>query len=147
MEDIAARVDKKVSEISSYEFRRVGLLEENSEGLNECLELLILPLRNRINVLEEAVGRVGAKDELPLTLWERVMELSSHAKTLVNHEEFTLIIDEMSEQVTHLAGAIEVNARAGAVYSNEDRGIRVTGSQPLLVNQAKVQTRTGHPYK
>ena len=97
-EDIAERVDK-VSEISSYEFRRVGLLEKNSEELNECLEPLILTLRNRVNTLEEAVGRVGANDELPLTLWESVMELSSHAKTLVNHEEFTLIIDEMPEQV------------------------------------------------
>jgi len=112
MEDIAARVDK-VSEISCYKFRRVGILEENTEGLNERLELLILTLRNRVNALEEAVGRVGANDdELPLTLWESIMELSSHANTLVNHEELVLIIEEMSEQVTHLVGAVEVNARA-----------------------------------
>ena len=146
MEDIAARIDK-VSEISSYEFRRVGILEENAEGLNGRLELLILTLRNILNALEEAIGRVGANDnEPPLTLWESVMELSSHAKTLVNHEEYILIIDEMSEQVTHLAGAIEVNAGAGAVCSNENMGIRVTGSQPLLGNQAKVQARTGLPF-
>ena len=45
LEDIASRVDK-VSEISSYEFRRVGILEENVDSLNERLELLILTLRN-----------------------------------------------------------------------------------------------------
>jgi len=45
----------------------------------------------------------------------------------------------MSEQVTRLAGTIEVNARAVAVC-------RATGSQPLLGNQAKVQARTGLPH-
>jgi len=55
------------------------------------------------------------------------MELSSHAITLVNHEEFALIIDEMSEQVTSLARAIEVNARAGAVCSNEAGELELPG--------------------
>jgi len=58
LEDIAEMVDK-VSEISSYYFRCIGVLEENSEELNEWLELLILTLRNRVNALEEVVGRVG----------------------------------------------------------------------------------------
>jgi len=80
MEDIAARVEK-VSEISSYELRHMGILKENTEGLNKHLELLILTQRNGVNMLEEAVGRVGANnDELPLTLSENFMELSSHAK-------------------------------------------------------------------
>jgi len=48
LDDIASRVNK-VSEISSYEFRREGILEENAESLNERLELLILTLRNRVN--------------------------------------------------------------------------------------------------
>jgi len=148
LDDIASRVDK-VSEISSYEFRRVVILEENAESLNERLELefLILTLRNRVNALEEAVGRVGVNDnELPLTLWESVMYLSSRTKTFVNQEEFVLIIEEMSEQVTLLAGAVEVNARAGPVCSDENLGIRFTGTQPLLGNQANEQARIGLPF-
>jgi len=146
LDDIASKVDK-VSEISSYEFRRVGILEENAESLNKRLELLILTLRNRVNALEEVVGRVGANDdELPLTLWESVMDLSSRAKMFVNQKEFVLIIEEMAEQVTLLAGAVEVNARAGPVCSDENLGIRVTGTQPLLWNQANEQARIGLPF-
>ena len=100
-----------------------------------------------MNALEEAVGRVGVNDdELPLTLWKSVMDLSSRAKTFVNQGEFVLIIEEMAEQVTRLAGAVEVNARAGPVCSDENLGIRVTGTQPLLGNQAKEQARAGLPF-
>jgi len=146
LDDIASRVDK-VSEISSYEFRRVGILEENAESLNERLELLILTLRNRVNALKEAVGRVGVNDDdLPLTLWESIMDLSSRVKTFVNQEEFVLIIEEMAEQVTLLAGAVELNARAGPVCSDENLGIRAAGTQPLLENQAIEQARIGLPF-
>ena len=100
-----------------------------------------------MNALEEVVGRVGANDdELPLTLWESVMDLSSRAKMFVNQKEFVLIIEEMAEQVTLLAGAVEVNARAGPVCSDENLGIRVTGTQPLLWNQANEQARIGLPF-
>jgi len=64
------------------------------------------------------------------------MNLSNNAKMMMNHDEFALIINEMSELVPNLVESVEANAKMVAVYGKEDGGVR--SRSQTLVTQAKV---------
>jgi len=96
--------------------------------------------RKRVNVLEEVVGKVCTNEELSLTLWESIVDLTNGAKGLVTHEEFKEIITAMIETVAKLAKSVDANTEMVMGY-DKTKGIRVSGSEALVTQDNDYERR------